>query len=142
MMGNNTMRSILDVARLTLKGEYLFRRGEVDQAFASLREASGLDRELHYDEPWGWMQPPTHALGALLLEAGRVEEAEKVYREDLKRFPENGWVLHGLAECLRRSGEVADALRVEARFARAWARADVKLAGSCFCRTNGVARGG
>jgi tetratricopeptide (TPR) repeat protein len=134
-MGNNTMRSLLDVARLTLKGEILFRKGDLDEAFGSLREAARMDRDLHYDEPWGWMQPPTHALGALLLQAGRVEEAEKVYREDLKRFPENGWSLHGLAECLRRRDDVADARRVEARFDRAWARADVKLAGSCFCRT-------
>jgi tetratricopeptide (TPR) repeat protein len=135
VMGNNKLRAILDVARKTLEGEYLFRKGDLDKAFESLREAARMDRELHYDEPWGWMQPPTHALGALLLQAGRVEEAEKVYREDLKRFPENGWALHGLAECLQRRGEVADARRVEARFDRAWARADVKLAGSCFCRT-------
>jgi tetratricopeptide (TPR) repeat protein len=89
------------------------------------------------------MQPVRHALGALLLEQGRIDEAEAVYREDLKRHPENGWSLHGLVECLRRRGEkdpaaaaalAAETADVQRRFERAWARADVRLPGSCFCR--------
>ena len=44
--------------------------------------SSSIDR-LPYDEPWGWIQPTRHALGALLLEQGQVAEAEAVYREDL-----------------------------------------------------------
>uniref|UniRef100_UPI001CC11361 hypothetical protein n=1 Tax=Pseudomonas sp. BF-RE-03 TaxID=2832359 RepID=UPI001CC11361 len=41
--------------------------------FAHLREAQSLDDNLPYDEPWGWMQPVRHALGALLLEQDRSE---------------------------------------------------------------------
>jgi len=117
--------------------EYLMgeRRGKLDEAFTSLREAVRRDLALRYDEPWGWMEPPAHALGALLVQAGRVEEAEKVYREDLQRHPENGWALHGLAECLRRQGKAEEAGKVEERFKAAWARADVQIPGSCFCRT-------
>ena len=37
----------------------------------------------------------------MLLEAGRPAEAEKAFREDLVRRPENGWSLHGLAQSLR-----------------------------------------
>lgn len=118
-----------------LDGEILFRRGDLEKAFAQLREAVRLDDSLHYDEPWDWMQPARHALGALLLQAGRVAEAEQVYREDLKRYPEKGWSLHGLEECLRRQGHAAEAESVAARFRSAWARADVTLRGSCFCRT-------
>jgi cytochrome c-type biogenesis protein CcmH/NrfG len=85
------------------------------------------------------MQPVRHALGALLLEQGRVDDAETVYREDLKRHPENGWSLSGLSECLRRRAAhdpavAAEAADVERRLALAWARADVKPPGSCFCR--------
>jgi TolA-binding protein len=80
------------------------------------------------------MTPPRHALGALLLEAGRVDDAEVVYLEDLKRHPENGWALQGLAECLGRQGKAAEAAVVGQRFAAAWKDATVGIGASCFCR--------
>jgi hypothetical protein len=43
-----------------------------------------------------------HALGAFLLEQGRVGEAEAVFRKDLEQHPGNVWALHGLAECLQK----------------------------------------
>jgi tetratricopeptide (TPR) repeat protein len=134
-LGNNTARDVLAVARAMLDGEIAYRKGDHARAFASLREAVALDDGLRYDKPWGWMQPVRHALGALLLEQGRVAEAEAVYREDLARHPNNGWSLHGLAECLRKKGDAAAASEAERAFAAAWRGADVELAGSCFCRT-------
>jgi tetratricopeptide (TPR) repeat protein len=115
-------------------GELEYRRGNHERAFALLRDAVRRDDALRYDEPWGWMQPVRHALGALLLEQGHLAEAEQVYREDLARHPENGWALHGLAECLRRRGATEQAALVEARFRKAWARADAPIEASCFCR--------
>ncbi len=112
-----------------------FRRGQTDPAFERLREAVRRDDALKYDEPWDWIQPARHSLGALLLQAGRAEEAEAVYREDLKRHPGNGWSLHGLAECLRLLGQEKEAKETQDRFNAAWARSDVKIPGSCFCRT-------
>ena len=44
------------------------RREDVRGQNQRLREAIELDDDLNYDEPWGWMQPTRHALGALLLE--------------------------------------------------------------------------
>jgi tetratricopeptide (TPR) repeat protein len=70
------------------------------EAFALLREAVLLDEGLPYDEPWGWMTPVAHALGALLLEQGRIDEATQVYRKDLQRWPKNMWALGGLKKCL------------------------------------------
>lgn len=133
-LGNNPARDVLEVARVLLDGEIEYRAGNVERAFTFLREAVRRDNTLRYDEPWGWPQPPGHALGALLLEQSRIEEAEQVYRQDLARHPNNGWSLHGLAECLRRSGQTAAHAAVETELARAWARADVTLSGSCFCR--------
>jgi len=133
-IGNNPSSVVLTVARTMLDGEWEFRRGNFDAAFAHLERAVVMDDSLRYDEPWGWFQPVRHALGALLLEQGRVAEAEAVYREDLRRHPENGWSLQGLAECLERRGETAEAARVTARFNEVWARADVKIKASCFCR--------
>lgn len=145
MIGINPAPPVLEVARHMLNGEILFREAKHDAAFAELREAVRCEEALRYDEPAGWMQPVRHALGALLLQVGRVADAELVYREDLARHAENGWALHGLAECLRRQGKTDEATAVGARFERAWTRADTQLRGSCFCRTAatgaGAARG-
>jgi hypothetical protein len=79
------------------------------------------------------MQPTRHTLGAVLLRAGRSEEAEKVYREDLVRFPENGWALWGLRRALDQRGFETEAGKTRERFENAWKRADVKLDTTCFC---------
>jgi tetratricopeptide (TPR) repeat protein len=135
--GNNDSRTILDIGLNLAEGELEYRRGNHDRAFALLREAVRQDDQLRYDEPWGWMQPVRHALGALLLEQGHVERAEAVYRADLARHPQNGWALTGLAECLERSGRREDAAAVRGQFRDAWARSDTPVAVSCFCRRGG-----
>ena len=40
------------------------RTGQYEEAFWELNMAATLSDDLVYDEPWGWMQPPLHALGA------------------------------------------------------------------------------
>ena len=75
-----------------------------------------------------------HALGAALLQAGRAPEAETVFWEDLRRNPDNGWALYGVLQALRAQAKTDDATLVEARFNKAWVRADVKLMGSRFTR--------
>ena len=81
------------------------------------------------------MEPARHALGALLTEQGRSEEAVAVYEANLARYPDNGWALHGLAEGLRKLGRTDEASDAQARFETAWADADTVIPGSCFCRT-------
>jgi tetratricopeptide (TPR) repeat protein len=133
---------LLAIAEQMLAGEIAYRRGEHDAAFANLRAAITLEDDLPYDEPWGWMQPVRHALGALLLEQGRVAEAEAVYREDLglggslpraQIHPDNLWALRGLLDCLERRGETAEAGLIRQRVEFAAARADLPVAVSCFC---------
>lgn len=140
---NNKCTDILAVAAAMLDGELEYRKGNIVRAFEHLRHAVVLDDTLPYDEPWGWMQPARHALGALLLEQGRVAEAEQVYRDDLglndtlsraTQHPDNVWSLHGLVECLHRQHRHAEARAPEARLDLARARADVPIAASCFCR--------
>jgi len=141
---------LLAVAEQMLEGEIAYRRGEHDAAFAKLRAAVALEDDLPYDEPWGWMQPVRHALGALLLEQGRAAEAEAIYREDLglagalpraQIHPDNVWALRGLLACLERRGETAEARLVRQRVDIAAARSDVPVAVSCFC-ARGVASEG
>jgi len=134
LLGNNTAKAVLDVALAMAEGELEYRRGNDDHAFVLLRDAVKQDLALHYDEPWGWMMPASHALGALLLDRSRGQEAEEVYRADLKRYPQNGWSLNGLGESLRAQGKEKEASAVDAQFRKAWARADVTIQSSCYCR--------
>ena len=140
---NNTVEDLLAIAQEMLNGELEYRRGNYDVAFAHLRKSVELDDALPYDEPWGWMQPTRHALGALLLEQDRVEEAEAVYRSDLGldgklsracQHLENVWSLHGLYECLTRRGENVEAPIIKQRLDLALARVEVPVRASCFCR--------
>jgi tetratricopeptide (TPR) repeat protein len=135
MIGINPALPVVAIARDVLEGEILYREGRHQDAFAALDAAAAKEDGLRYDEPSPWMMPVRHAIGALALEQGQLERAERAYREDLERNPENGWALHGLVECLRRRDAGAEVAVVEARFAKAWAHADTSLEhGSCFCR--------
>lgn len=130
----NPSLDILGVAEEMIAGEIAYRKGEYKQAFEHLREAVRRDDALNYDEPWGWMQPARHALGALLLEQGELEEAEAVYREDLKRHPKNPWALHGLADCLAKLGKPDESAKFRRQFAAACQRSDVDIDRSCYCK--------
>ena len=140
---NNTSRDILAIAGVMLDGEIAYRECKFDEAFARLRRAIELSDALPYDEPWGWMQPPRHAYGALLLEQGHVEQAAAVYAADLGidatlsrpcQHPGNVWSLHGYHECLQRLGRTVEAASVGQQLALAEAHADVPILASCACR--------
>jgi tetratricopeptide (TPR) repeat protein len=140
---NNTSRDILAIAGPMLDGEVAYRAGHFDEAFDHLQRAIELSDALPYDEPWGWMQPPRHAYGALLLEQGHVEQAAAVYAADLGiddtlsrpcQHPGNVWSLHGYHECLQRLGRTAEAAAIGQQLEVAKARADVPIHASCACR--------
>ena len=126
----NTARAILEIAPEVLAGEIAAAGKQYDIAIAHLDRAVRLEDGLVYTEPAEWHYPPRHALGAVLLAAGRPAEAETVYWEDLRRNPENGYALTGLLQALRAQSKDEDAALVEKRLAAAWARADVRLASS------------
>jgi tetratricopeptide (TPR) repeat protein len=138
-LGNNTARGILAVATPMLEGEILVREGKIDQGIAKLREAIKAEDALKYDEPPGWILPVRHALGASLITAGRFGAAEEVYREDLKRLPENGWSLFGLARSLELQKKTVEAAQVKSRFNKVWRNADLELTSSCLCQPGGPA---
>lgn len=141
---NNEARDIVAIAVAMLDGELEYRRENFDAAFDHLRRAVHLYDTLSYSEPWSWMQPPRHALGALLLEQGHVAEAATVYRADLglddtlvrpSQHPGNVWSLHGYAEACERLGNAQDHAQVARALREAVAAADVPVTASCFCRT-------
>ncbi len=142
---SNTVRDILQVGDAMLEGELEYRKNNFERAFDALRLAVERDDNLNFTEPWAWMHPPRHALGALLAQQGQFEEAESVYRTDLgytgdiarcNRHPNNVWALHGLLECVRRNGSSKEAQLLRQQLIIAQARTDMPIDSSCFCRTD------
>ena len=135
---------ILLVNEAVLSGEIEYRRqylakerGEASdftEAFDHIRRGVDLSLNLAYNEPWGQMQPVRHILGALLFEQGHVEEAEAVYREDIKLWKDNMWGLLGLKLCLEARGDAPEELaEVTALFEERSSRADMVPSVTCFC---------
>lgn len=129
----NTPRTLGAIALNQLAGEVAAKRGNIDEAVKQMRAAIAVEDALRYNEPPDWVLPVRHALGAVLLDAGRVKDAEAVYRGDLQRNPENGWSLMGLSKCLRaRKASRAEIAKVDKRFKAAWSAADVTISSSRF----------
>jgi len=128
MLNLNSSKSLLEIAKAHLAGEMAAQAGQVDEAVAQLEAAIQGEDQLVYDEPPAWYMPLRQRLGTILLAAGRPVRAEKVFREDLDRRPENGWSLYGLAQSLRAQNKLKPAEKIDERFERAWKTADVKLA--------------
>lgn len=133
LVGNNTGLTVLDIGLYMAKGEMEYRKGNYSEAFDYLRKAVQKDDSLKYDEPWGWMMPVRHALGALLLEQGLFTEAEEVYKEDLALHPANGWALKGLATIYHMVGNQEEAMKTDALFSQAWSSSDIAIKASCYC---------
>jgi len=133
-VGNNPGAVVIAIADDVLEGEILIREGKLEEGFAALRAGAKKEDALKYDEPPDWILPVRHALGAALMKAGKFAEAEAVYREDLKKWPNNGWTLYGLADSLRKQGKEKEAADVQKAFEETWKRADVVLKASCFCQ--------
>jgi len=141
---NNQARTTLGIGEKMLVGELEYHKGNYELAFDHLRESISRDDKLEYSEPWAWMHPPRHALGALLLEQKCYTEAEEVYRTDLglndklyrcAQHPENVWALHGLVECLRYREDKLELDVYAEKLNRALAQSDGSVKSSCMCRS-------
>ncbi|MFP3460004.1 tetratricopeptide repeat protein [Arthrobacter globiformis] len=142
---------LLKVAAAVLDGELEYRKGNFNHAFTSLRRAIELEDALPYADPPAWLMPARHAYGALLLEQGRYEEAETVYRDDLglagtlarrRVRPNNVWSLQGLYECLTVLGKDDEAKKIVLQRDIALAAADIDVSVSCFCRLSPASQQG
>jgi hypothetical protein len=128
----NTTYDLLQIAAEMLSGELAAKQGDFTKAISHLQNAVRVEDGLTYDEPPPWYTPARHNLGAVLLEAGRAAEAQKVYEDDLKKYPENGWALYGLQQSLLAQNKKAEAAAAKQRLDQAWGSADVTLVASRF----------
>ena len=127
---SNTGWAVLRIAPEVVEGEMAARRKNWDAAILHLDRAVRYEDALIYQEPADWHAPVRQTLGAVLLDAGRADEAEAVYWEDLKKNPGTGWALFGLMQALKAQGKNDDAAIVEQRFKAAWKDADITLTAS------------
>lgn len=130
--GFNSTASVLEIAKQVLSGELAAQKRQYDQAIAHLKTAVELEDALVYTEPPDWYRPTRQALAKVLLEAGKAEEAEQVYRADLNIYPENGWSLYGLAQSLQAQGKTQEAQSIQTQFQTAWKHADISLTAAQF----------
>lgn len=128
----NTTPEILRIADKVLTGEIAAQEGKNLRAIAHLRQAVNLEDALNYNEPADWSIPVRQYLGAALLKAKHYDAAEKVYREDLAIYPDNGWSLYGLSKSLQAQNKNVEAKDVQQKFEFAWQYADVQLTASKF----------
>ena len=123
-------RRLLGVLAGILEGEIARTSGNMAAAVTALERAVALDDELEVDEPEPLPFPARHWLGAALLESGRPVDAERVYREDLRQHPHNGWALVGLQLALKAQGKATDDVEID--FRASWSRSDTWIRSSRF----------
>lgn len=121
---------LLQVFQAVIAAEIAGLDGKADERLKGFEEAVKLQDKLPYMEPPYFYFPMRQRLGAALIDAGKWNEAEQVYRVDLKRNPDNGWSLYGLLQCVRAGGRFAEAGEIEKRFRDAWKYADATLTAS------------
>jgi tetratricopeptide (TPR) repeat protein len=128
--GINSADKLIKIAYEVSKGELEAKNQNYDKAIAHLQKAVELEDQLRYDEPPTWFYPCRQNLGAVLIEAGRFAEAEKVYEENLSEIPNNGWGLFGLQEALLMQGKETEAAEIKKKFNSAWQYSDIQLTSS------------
>ncbi|MBL0291010.1 MAG: hypothetical protein IPQ15_10190 [Betaproteobacteria bacterium] len=128
----NAAEKLARIAALTLRADIALMERKPADAVPLLVDATAIEDALVYDEPHLWLAPTRHALGAALLDAGRAADAERVYREDLVHYPDNGWSLRGLALAQKKQGRQVASLETEQRMRTAFRGADAVPASSRF----------
>ncbi|MCB9521740.1 MAG: tetratricopeptide repeat protein [Myxococcales bacterium] len=133
VFGFDPAHRILTVSEHFIDGEIALQQEDWDTAARHLEAAVEAEDSLWYGEPPQWLQPTRHTLGAVYLKAGRFIAAEQTYREDLERWPNNGWSLYGLYRALSEQGRAGEAAAVLAQYDEVWAAADEATTTSCKC---------
>ncbi len=126
----NTTADLVQIAEKVLSAGIAAQQNLLDISISLLKEAIEAEDNLNYNEPPDWFFSVRHHLGAVLLKAGKHEEAEKTYRSDLQTWKKNGWALIGLYKALALQKKDKEAQAAKSDFDEAWQYADVKITSS------------
>jgi len=111
---------IVRTARAVAAGRVAEARGDLNGTIKAFEEAVAAQDTLPYTEPPYWYYPVRQSLGAALLRAGRLDEAESAFRASFAKTPSNGWALRGLMEVYRQRGDTAALAAARKRFETTW----------------------
>ena len=121
---------LLDIADSLALGEIAMAEDNTTEAIEQFTKAVTVQDELPYTEPPFWYYPTRLSLGKALLTSGNASEAERVFKENLTRYPRNGWAMYGLIDALKAQNK--DSSEIQQRFDIVWANADVTLTSPRF----------
>ncbi|MDX2046884.1 MAG: hypothetical protein SFU87_08860 [Chitinophagaceae bacterium] len=124
---NNSAAQLVNIALTILSAQIEAAKKNYGTAVGLLQKAVEMEDALTYQEPPDWFFSVRQTLGHWLVQAGQYEEAEKIYRQDLTIYKENGWSLMGLYNSLKGQNKNAEVAEVKKRFEKAWQWADVKI---------------
>lgn len=128
--GINRISDIVSIASKVLKAEIRAKEKSFEESITLLKEAVSIEDALNYNEPPDWFFSVRHHLGAVLIESGRLDEAIKIYKEDLAWLPKNGWAQHGLKKAYQLKKDQKALAAIEKDLQQSWQYAVVKLDGS------------
>lgn len=136
LWASDTVDRVLEVSDYFIAGEIALQKGAWDEAVGHLEKAIAIEDTLAFREPPQWLQPTRHTLGAVYLRSGDYEKAERTYRADLAKWPNNGWSLYGLSRALQLQGKGEQAVQVVRQYREVWKDADAMTDTSCKCLPN------
>ena len=123
-------RKLLEIAENLLQGQIDFMEGDFEASINNFKKAVALQDDLPYTEPPFWYYPTRQSLGKVLIEAGKLEEAEAVFKKDLEDYPRNGWSMFGLYKVLEIQGKTEEAKQYKDKFDIIWQLSDIELKSS------------
>ncbi|NRF39486.1 lipopolysaccharide assembly protein LapB [Pedobacter foliorum] len=126
----NTTADLVQIASKVLQAGIAVKQKQTDQAITLLKEAIVLEDKLNYNEPPDWFFSVRHHLGAVLLNAGKYNEAEEIYLQDLQTWKKNGWALAGLYKSQLKQNKINQAEKTKKVLDKAWQYADFSLTSS------------
>ena len=125
--GATATAELLALSAHALDGEIKLAEGDLTGAIAAFEKGVALEDTNNYTEPPDWPQSMRLYLGNALMVAGRFEEAEAVFRKDLRWHQNNGWSLFGLMKALAAQNKKNEAKVIQKQWSSVWSHADVQL---------------
>ena len=120
-------KRIVAIAAFELNGAFLSASGKHEEAIDFLVRAVGMEESLGYWEPPHYARPVYQSLAQALGNAGRLEDARNVFAQELKRRPNNGHALFGIARTYAVEKNIPKTREAYQRFLEAWKNADPDL---------------
>lgn len=123
----NSWSAIFDVAENCLQARIDETRGDSDSAVRHWRAAIKAQDSMAFDDLPDWYYPVRESLGGYLLRMRRLEEAQAVFRRDLRATPQNPRSLFGLASCLMETGRSREGKSMLRAFRQSWRGASLRM---------------